>query len=82
VSTTPRKTAHDRDRVNRSHLWSKREHYLETLKQLVENRDANCFSEKATILLTHHWTKTPWRGRAALLLAADWLIRIGADFHQ
>lgn len=77
---TTQRMAHGRDRVSRSALRTGRERYREALKQLVKNHGANCFSDKATILLTRHWAETPWNGRADLLQAADWLIRLSADF--
>jgi len=69
-------------RVSRSTLRIDREHHIEALKRLIDGRGANRFFDKAMILLTRHWAETPWSGRAELLQAADWLMRVGADFHE
>jgi hypothetical protein len=59
-----------------------RDHYLDELKKLTAREGANRFTSKAMILLTRHWAETHWSGRADLLQAAHWLIRVGADFHR
>jgi len=48
----------------------------------IERRRAatgdNVFLDKASRLLTRHWSKADWTARAALLKSADWLIRVAA----
>jgi hypothetical protein len=68
--------------VSRSTLRSDREHHIEALKRLVDDHGSNRFFDKAMTLLTRHWADTPWTGRAELLQAADWLMRVGADFRE
>ena len=70
-----RKTLH---RVSHDTLLNNREHCIEALKLLGAGRYTNGFFNKAMILLTRYWAKTPWSGRAELLRTADWLTRVGA----
>jgi hypothetical protein len=81
-SKATRKKSYRGRRVSHVVLRSRRDHYLDELKGHVSSDATNCFSDKAMILLTQHWAKTHWNGRADLLRAAHWLIRIGANFHQ
>jgi hypothetical protein len=69
-------------RVSRAVLRSHRDNYLDELKRRALCGATNRFSDKAIVLLTRHWAKTHWNGRADLLRAAHWLICIGAVFHQ
>ncbi len=52
------------------------------LERLINGHGSNRYFENAMVLLTRHWAETPWSGRAELLQAADWLIRVGAEFQQ
>jgi hypothetical protein len=79
-STTTRTVV--RRRASRISLRTDREHCIGALKRLVDGHGTNRFFDKAMILLTRHWADTPWSGRAELLRATDWLIRVGADFHE
>ena len=79
-SPTPRNGV--RRHVGRGTLRIDREHRIEALKRLVDGHGNNRFFDKAMILLTRHWAETPWNGRAELLQAADWLMRVGVDFHE
>jgi hypothetical protein len=69
-------------RVSRGVLRSHRDRYLNDLKRRALSGATNCFTDKAIILLTRHWAKTHWNGRAELLRAAHWLICISAVFYQ
>ena len=69
------KTLH---RVSHYTLRNNRERCIEELKQLGAGCYTNGFFNKAMILLTRYWAKTPWSGRAELLRTADWLTRVGA----
>lgn len=71
------KACHRRKRVSHDALRDGRDRCIEALKRLGADRGTNCFFEKAMILLTRHWAKVPWSGRADLLQTADWLIRVG-----
>ena len=43
-----------------------------------ENSGDNAFLDKASQLLTRHWSKANWTARAGLIKSADWLIRMAA----
>jgi hypothetical protein len=77
-----RNTLHRRHRATHNDLRSTRERCIDALKHLNATRGSNQFFNKALILLTRIWAKTPWNGRAQLLQTADWLIRIGASEPQ
>jgi len=38
----------------------------------------NVLLDKASRLLTQHWSKANWAARATLIKTADWLIRVAA----
>ena len=50
----------------------------EAMADIARRRQAgeNIFLDKASALLTQHWSKSDWTARAALLKTADWLIRV------
>src|SRR5262249_48384863 len=41
------------------------------------SRNSGGLFEKARLLLTRHWSVSPWRGRADILRTAEWLVGIG-----
>jgi hypothetical protein len=75
---TTRKTIFRQHHVSHSALRNGRDRCIETLRRVGAGSGANCFFDKAMILLTRCWAETPWRGRAELLQTAEWLIRVGA----
>ena len=66
-----RKMSHCLDRVSHCALRNNRQHCIEALQRHVAVRGTNAFFDKAMILLTQYWAKTPWRGRAELVRTAD-----------
>jgi len=74
----PSRVARPVERITRQALIDRRDHCMAEIAGFWSgSRNSGGLFEKARLLLTRHWSASPWRGRADILRTAEWLVGIG-----
>jgi hypothetical protein len=73
----PRAAAQTQSRIQTKAIAARREELIAEMKQLQEQCELpSRLAGTVHSLLTRSWRRSNWRGRAQILKAADWLIRL------
>jgi hypothetical protein len=63
--------------IGRGALIERRDRCMSELARLCQNESASgALADKATHLLTAHWSASSWRARSDILRTAEWLLGI------